>query len=188
MVEARHVLRENRSAREEESPDGTYVSPRLADFFEVMMNDPRVRAAKMVRVRVRQNFGHWCHPTQRGDWGMCESYKHAAGIEREGNDPRDAPCPGCAFGGCFGQAVLQPRESLRAKIAPYLHRMEEKKWRVIVAAHVRVGVRRRQPTPSAGRPARGGTDARERRRVPRVRGETRAVPGPEVSRRGFRRG
>ena len=124
---------------EEESPDGTYVSPPDADFFEVMMNDPRVRAAKMVRVRVRQNFGHWCHPTQRGDWGMCESYKHAAGIEREGVDPRDAPCPGCAFGGCFGQAVLQPRESLRAKIAPYLHRMEEKKWRVIVAAHVRVG-------------------------------------------------
>ena len=35
--------------------------------------------------------------------------------------------------------MLQPRESLRAKIAPYLHRMEEKKWRVIVAAHVRVG-------------------------------------------------
>lgn len=43
------------------------------------------RTSKWIRVSVEQEFGRWCHPTKRGDggsdFGMCESYRWAVGIE-----------------------------------------------------------------------------------------------------------
>ena len=43
------------------------------------------RTSKWIRVSVEQEFGRWCHPTKRSDggsdFGMCESYRWAVGIE-----------------------------------------------------------------------------------------------------------
>eukprot|EP00976_Prorocentrum_cordatum_P049187 993003-Prorocentrum_minimum.AAC.1 len=43
------------------------------------------RSSKWVRVTVEQEFGRWCHPPPRrdggSDFGMCESYRWAVGIE-----------------------------------------------------------------------------------------------------------
>lgn len=138
---------------EAESPDGTYVAPPDANSIEVMMNDPVVRGARVVRIRIKQSFGHWCHPHQRGDWGMCASYRWIVGVRttNDGNrsasqngsstsssDPA-APCPSCAVGGCFGAAIAHPRDFLKRQMAPYLREMERGNWTAAVAAHVRVG-------------------------------------------------
>ena len=131
---------------EAESPDGTYVAPPDANSIEVMMNDPVVRAARVVRIRIKQSFGHWCHPHQRGDWGMCASYRWIAGVRDpdDGNRSRSpasepSPCPSCAVGGCFGAAIAHPRDFLKRQMAAYLREMERGNWTAAVAAHVRVG-------------------------------------------------
>ena len=129
---------------EAESPDGTYVAPPDANSIEVMMNDPVVRGARVVRIRIKQSFGHWCHPHQRGDWGMCASYRWIVGVRTtdDGNrsdDGKPSPCPSCAVGGCFGAAIAHPRDFLKRQMAPYLLEMERGNWTAAVAAHVRVG-------------------------------------------------
>ena len=133
---------------EAESPDGTYVAPPDANSIEVMMNDPVVRGARVVRIRIKQSFGHWCHPHQRGDWGMCASYRWIVGVRmtNDGNRSAEAsgssepsPCPSCAVGGCFGAAIAHPRDFLKRQMAPYLREMERGNWTAAVAAHVRVG-------------------------------------------------
>ena len=133
---------------EAESPDGTYVAPPDANSIEVMMNDPVVRGARVVRIRIKQSFGHWCHPHQRGDWGMCASYRWIVGVRTtdDGNRSAEAsgssepsPCPSCAVGGCFGAAIAHPRDFLKRQMAPYLREMERGNWTAAVAAHVRVG-------------------------------------------------
>jgi len=135
---------------EAESPDGTYVAPPDANSIEVMMNDPVVRGARVVRIRIKQSFGHWCHPHQRGDWGMCASYRWIVGVRmtNDGNrsaeasgssEPSPSPCPSCAVGGCFGAAIAHPRDFLKRQMAPYLREMERGNWTAAVAAHVRVG-------------------------------------------------
>ena len=69
---------------------------------------------------------------------MCESYKHAAGIER-GESTRATPrVPAARSAGASDRLCYNPASHFGREIAPFLHRMEEKKWRV-VAAHVRVG-------------------------------------------------
>ena len=132
------------SEGEAESPDGTYVAPPDANSIEVMLNDPVVREARVVRIRVKQTFGHWCHPHQRGDWGMCASYRWIAGVrDPESPDapspPDPSPCPSCAVGGCFGFAIAHPRNELKAQMVPYLREMERRNWTVTVAAHIRTG-------------------------------------------------
>lgn len=136
---------------EAESPDGTYVAPPDANSIEVMMNDPVVRGARVVRIRIKQSFGHWCHPHQRGDWGMCASYRWIVGVRTTNDGNRSAsqngsstssspsPCPSCAVGGCFGAAIAHPRDFLKRQMAPYLREMERGNWTAAVAAHVRVG-------------------------------------------------
>jgi len=133
---------------EAESPDGTYVAPPDANSIEVMMNDPVVRGARVVRIRIKQSFGHWCHPHQRGDWGMCASYRWIVGVRMTNDGNRSAntrptsepsPCPSCAVGGCFGAAIAHPRDFLKRQMAPYLREMERGNWTAAVAAHVRVG-------------------------------------------------
>ena len=136
---------------EAESPDGTYVAPPDANSIEVMMNDPVVRGARVVRIRIKQSFGHWCHPHQRGDWGMCASYRWIVGVRMTDDGNRSAsqngsstssspsPCPSCAVGGCFGAAIAHPRDFLKRQMAPYLREMERGNWTAAVAAHVRVG-------------------------------------------------
>ena len=53
------------------------------------------RTSKWIRVSVEQEFGRWCHPTTRSDggsdFGMCESYRWAVGIE--GHRPGTASHP-----------------------------------------------------------------------------------------------
>ena len=43
------------------------------------------------------------------------------------------------MGGCFGRAVLHPREALGRKLAPYVERMEKERWVSTVAFHIRTG-------------------------------------------------
>lgn len=129
---------------EARSPDGAYVAPPDANSIEVMLNDPVVREARVVRIRVKQSFGHWCHPHQRGDWGMCASYRWIAGVRDPENQnapppPDPSPCPSCGVGGCFGFAIAHPRDFLKHEMAPYLREMEHENWSVVVAAHVRTG-------------------------------------------------
>jgi len=134
------VGRDSVAAKETESPE-KYVAPPDANSIEIMLNDPVYKNAKVVRLRIKQNFGHWCHPNQKGDWGMCASYRWVAGIEGITPDSRDKnmnpSCPSCSVGGCFGAAVIHPREFLKDKVAPYLAEMET--WGFTVAAHVRTG-------------------------------------------------
>jgi hypothetical protein len=134
---------------ETEPPNGTYVAPPDANFVEVMLGDYIFQSAKVVRVRVKQSFGHWCHPHQPGDWGMCASYRWVVGIENPQSDgvepifehgpPSKPLCPGCSVGGCFGAAAVHPRESLKQNVAPFLSTMQKRGWTKTVAAHVRVG-------------------------------------------------
>lgn len=130
---------------EARSPTGAYVAPPDANFIEVMLSDPVVRESKVVRIRVKQSFGHWCHPHQRGDWGMCASYRWIAGVRDPENQnksappPDPSPCPSCFVGGCFGFAIAHPRDFLKHEMAPYLRTMEQLNWTVVVAAHVRTG-------------------------------------------------
>ena len=83
---------EGRDADEDQDQDQkiikTVVAPPHANLLEIMMNDARVQAAPVVRLRVKQSFGHWCHPHQRGDWGMCESYRFAVGVENHAPENR----------------------------------------------------------------------------------------------------
>ena len=118
------------------SPTGEYVAPPDANLIKVLMENDVFKKRKLVRVRVKLNFGHWCHEHQKGSWGMCESYRWAAGIERH---KRNELCPDCQLGGCFGAAMLQPRLPLKRKLAPYIAKIEEKKWSTVVGFHIRVG-------------------------------------------------
>ena len=52
-----------------------------ANLIKVLMEHPEFKAHKVVRVRIKLNFGHWCHPHQNTSWGMCESFRWVAGIE-----------------------------------------------------------------------------------------------------------
>ena len=142
---------EGRDADEDQDGDQkknkTVVAPPDANLLEIMMNDARVQAAPVVRLRVKQSFGHWCHPHQRGDWGMCESYRFAVGVENHAPENRaggaekkkQPPCPACVAGFCFGAATLHPRPALKRAIAPYLARIDRENWSALVGAHVRVG-------------------------------------------------
>ena len=102
-----------------------------ANLIKVLMEHPEFKAHKVVRVRIKLNFGHWCHPHQNTSWGMCESFRWVAGIEGHFKGTK-SPCPGCQYGGCFGTALLQPRPPLKARLAPYLAQMDDMKWGTMV--------------------------------------------------------
>ena len=125
----------------DEHPTGEYAAAPDVNLVKVMMEHPKFREHKLVRLRIRTNFGHWCHPKelQRGSWGTCESYRYVVGIEEYKDRAGESPCPDCAVGGCFGMAMLQPREALRRKLAPYVEKMEDKRWVATVAFHIRTG-------------------------------------------------
>lgn len=125
----------------DEHPTGEYAAAPDVNLVKVMMEHPKFREHKLVRLRIRTNFGHWCHPKelQRGSWGVCESYRYVVGIEEYKDRADESPCPGCAVGGCFGRAMLQPREALRRKLAPYVQKMEDERWAATVAFHIRTG-------------------------------------------------
>lgn len=50
-----------------------------------LMDYPEFRNHKLIRVVVEQEFGRWCHesklPDGGSDFGMCQSYRWALGIE-----------------------------------------------------------------------------------------------------------
>lgn len=126
--------------------NSTYISAPNATFIKVMLSDPRYQNADVVRVRVKQTFGHWCHPHQPQDWGMCASYRYVVGIANPKSDglddedlPSPPPCPDCSVGACFGASIIHPRPELKRKVAPYLVEMENRGWQHVVAAHVRTG-------------------------------------------------
>jgi hypothetical protein len=128
----------------DEHPSGTYVSEPDVNLVKVMTEHPVFQSRKLVRLRIRTNFGHWCHPkdlgsNQRGSWGVCESYRYTVGIEDYGDTAGKSPCPGCSVGGCFGRAVLHPREALGRRLAPYVERMKKERWVSTVAFHIRTG-------------------------------------------------
>lgn len=125
---------------EEVSPTGEYVAPPDANLIQVLMDNEEFKKHKIVRVRIKLNFGHWCHPHQRTSWGMCESHRWITGGEGHASKPGEtAPCPECGVGGCFGAAMLQPRAPLKHKLAPYIAKMDAKKWSTMVAFHIRTG-------------------------------------------------
>ena len=128
------------SHNEDKSPDGKYVAPPDANLIKVLIDNEEFQKHKIVRIRIKLNFGHWCHPHQKTSWGMCESYRWVSGIENHRRPQgKSSPCPECVFGGCFGAAMLQPRKPLKQKLAPYIAKIEEKKWSTMVGFHIRVG-------------------------------------------------
>ena len=125
--------------KEEKSPTGEYVAPPEANLIKILMENEEFKKHKIVRVRIKLNFGHWCHPHQKTSFGMCESYRYVSGIENHHTPGQSSPCPDCVYGGCFGAALLQPRPPLKLKLAPYIAKMEEKKWSTMIGFHIRVG-------------------------------------------------
>jgi hypothetical protein len=53
----------------------------LCRYVKVLLENEEFQKHKIVRVRIKLNFGHWCHPHQKSSWGMCESYRWVSGIE-----------------------------------------------------------------------------------------------------------
>jgi len=100
------------------------------------MEHPKFQAARVARIRIKTNFGHWCHP-KPSDWGICLSYRWAINFE---NNFTSSKCgEGCGIGSCFGAQMLTPRKHLKIALLPPFEEMSRRGWKQIVGAHIRTG-------------------------------------------------
>ena len=101
------------------------------------MEHPKFQAAKVARIKIHTNFGHWCHPTKLTDFGICLSFRWATNFE---NNYTESKCgPACGVGSCFGTQMLTPRKHLKIAMLPAFEEMSKRGWKQIVGAHIRTG-------------------------------------------------
>lgn len=114
---------------------GFYAEPDENSIVKTMEH-PKFQAARVARIRIKTNFGHWCHP-KPSDWGICLSYRWATNFE---NNFTSSKCgEACGVGSCFGTQMLMPRKHLKIAMLPAFEEMSRRGWKQIVGAHIRTG-------------------------------------------------
>ena len=114
---------------------GFYAEPDENSIVKTMEH-PKFQAARVARIRIKTNFGHWCHP-KPSDWGICLSYRWATNFE---NNFTSSKCgEACGVGSCFGTHMLMPRKHLKIAMLPAFEEMSRRGWKQIVGAHIRTG-------------------------------------------------
>ena len=119
-----------------ENYKGSFYAESDENSIVKTMEHPEFRAARVARIRIKTNFGHWCHP-KPSDWGICLSYRWATNFEKSFTSSKCGEA--CGVGACFGTQMLTPRKHLKIAMLPAFEEMSRRGWKHIVGAHIRTG-------------------------------------------------